>query len=407
MSNYNTELTNGKHRFVYLDGIRGVAAFIVIFGHFRSAFYDDSKNSGLSSFFWRKFDLFFLKADFSVQLFFVLSGFVLAYNSFNRDSFLKKQWIKRYYRLVMPVFLSSILYLVFFKNGLIWFQQLSLIQTNDWISKHWTIEFGWSQFLLRFFYSFIFFSDWQFIWNVNSALWTIPVELYWSYILFAFFLIVRVIKKTWMRSIVLAGGLLILIRFVEIIGEEYAVLFLAGALLALNFEGIKRIFSKRYSRLIFFVFILGYMYVVEKEWLRESPSYPFRWGYFAAIFLIFFALISSTVQRIFSVTFIQWLGRISFALYLLHLLVVASLGAWLYVELPFLRTNSGLFLLLGIVLAVSFGIAHLFTKFVDEPLMKMFDVYYKKLPALKLNLSFPKLATKKSRSACGKQDQYL
>lgn len=376
--------------------MRGIAAFLVIFYHFRNAFFDVSKNGKGSVFFWDKFDLFFLTAEFSVQLFFVLSGFVLAYNSFNRSSFLNKQWIKRYYRLFVPVFLSSLIYFVFSKQGLFWFDRLSAIHSNEWIRMHWQMEFSFPQFLLRFVYSFLLFSDWQFIWNVNSSLWTIPVELYWSYILFLTFVVVKKIKSMWVKNLFLAGSILFIIRFIEIIGENYAVLFLCGALLALNFEGLRNFFSKKYKKIILFVLTLLYIYVVENGLLRESPSYPFRWSFFAAVLFILLAITSAKIQWLFSLRFIQWLGRISFSFYLLHLLVIGSFSAWLYVSVPFLRNDGGLFILFLITVIVSLAVAHLFTKFIDEPLMKMFDVYYKKMTALKLNLSFVKPATKKA-----------
>jgi peptidoglycan/LPS O-acetylase OafA/YrhL len=381
-----TALNDKKIRFHYLDGVRGVAAFLVIFYHFRNAFFDKTENSSGFVFLWQQLDLFFLKAEFSVQLFFVLSGFVLAYNSFYRENFLKKQWIKRYYRLVMPVFISSLIYFFLIKSGALGFDALSKIHTNSWIEMHWQMEFTLPQFFIRFFYSFLLFFDWQFIWNINSSLWTIPVELFWSYILFAHFAVMKFIKKKWMKNIFLAGAILFLIRFVEITGENYAVLFLAGALMALNFDFLRQFFSQSYRRYLLLATAIGYTIVVENGWwLAESYSYPFRWGFFAAMIYILLALVSQKIQEIFSLPFVQWLGRISFALYLLHLLVIGTAASWLYVSVPFFRADTGLLLLLLITILLSLGISDLFTRYIDEPLMNLFDIYYKKLTGSKRN----------------------
>jgi peptidoglycan/LPS O-acetylase OafA/YrhL len=125
-------------RFDYLDGVRGVAALVVVFGHFKNAFFYEPENGTLSTNFWKQFDLFFLTGGFSVQLFFVLSGFVLAYNSFARKSFLRKQFFKRGYRLFAPVFISSLLYYFFAQNNLFYFRQLAAHHTSPWIAEHWT-----------------------------------------------------------------------------------------------------------------------------------------------------------------------------------------------------------------------------------------------------------------------------
>lgn len=99
-------LAVNKTRIHYLDGIRGVAALLVVFGHFKDAFFDPVRNFPISASFWGLFNHFFLSAGFCVQVFFVLSGFVLTYNAINKKTFLSKQWTKRVYRLFIPVFLS-------------------------------------------------------------------------------------------------------------------------------------------------------------------------------------------------------------------------------------------------------------------------------------------------------------
>lgn len=339
-------------------------------------FFDNSKNSHVYSYLWQKLDLFFLNADFSVQIFFALSGFVLSYNSINKKDFLKKQWVKRYYRLVAPVFIASLFYYIFIKAGILSF---SSIYSNEWIRRHWQISYTFPQFLIHFFFHFLLLSDWQFIFGINSSLWTIPIELLWSYILFAHFYIMRFIKLVWIKNIFFLFSVLFIIRFVESTGENYAVLFLGGALMALNYKTICLFFNQPYRRYLLLAVAVFYTIIVEKGWLMESISLPFRWSFFAAMLYLLLALVSVKLQNFFSLSFLQWLGRISFSLYLLHLLIIGSIASWLYTDFSFFRVDGGLLLLLAITVLISFLVADLFARFVDEPLMKLYDKVYNRV----------------------------
>jgi peptidoglycan/LPS O-acetylase OafA/YrhL len=97
-----------------------------------------------------------------------------------------------------------------------------------------------------------------------------------------------------------------------------------------------------------------------------------------AVIYVCIALRSITIQKIFSNSIIVWLGRISFPMYLLHILVIASISSYFYISVDFFRGDIGLLLLLLITLTITFVISHLFTVFIDEPLMKTFDKVYSK-----------------------------
>lgn len=111
-------------RFDYLDGLRGIAALLVVISHFKNGFFSVENNSSVFASIWKTLDFFIFQGHFCVQIFFVLSGFVLAYNSFNRPTFLHKQWIKRIYRLGIPVLITSIIYFIFTQANLFYFNQL-------------------------------------------------------------------------------------------------------------------------------------------------------------------------------------------------------------------------------------------------------------------------------------------
>ncbi|WP_443147193.1 acyltransferase family protein [Paenibacillus sp. KACC 21273] len=75
----------------YLDGLRGLAALIVVISHFVVAFYPSLYNGSIDSVHTQKslelwiskspFNLFY-NGNFAVCVFFVLSGYVLSYKFF-------------------------------------------------------------------------------------------------------------------------------------------------------------------------------------------------------------------------------------------------------------------------------------------------------------------------------------
>ncbi|MEN5015858.1 acyltransferase [Erwinia sp. Eh17-17] len=98
-----------KGNLEYIQALRALAAIMVVLHHAK-AFLVGTKYEGLS------FDLFWPGA-FGVDLFFIISGFIIAYTSYNYDRkdilvFLKKRLIR-----IWPMyFIATMIYLVVFKS---------------------------------------------------------------------------------------------------------------------------------------------------------------------------------------------------------------------------------------------------------------------------------------------------
>ncbi|WP_175405518.1 MULTISPECIES: acyltransferase family protein [unclassified Pseudomonas] len=102
-----------------LDGLRGIAAVIVVFSHVLFWFYpamhlgERTKGRPLDGIEWFQSPFtFFYRGGFSVSMFFILSGLVLTYSiSRNPDVLLavRKAALKRYIRLGVPVGASVII----------------------------------------------------------------------------------------------------------------------------------------------------------------------------------------------------------------------------------------------------------------------------------------------------------
>ncbi len=363
----NTNLENSHLNF--LDGIRGIAAFLVVIGHFRHYFFNQNNNSPFYIFIWSRLNYFFLNGAFCVELFFVLSGFVLTYNYVKNHNFIKKQVFKRVYRLVVPVILSLLIYLILIKLNLLYYYHK--VDSNSTIFEN----------IIYFFKSGIAFflnSDLYFI-SINSSLWTIPIELFWSYLLFVIFIVIQTVNSLTIKSILFFVSTLIVVKYSQLPYMEYGMLFCFGGILAINYENIIHYFSSLKIKLILLILILLFVYAVERDWLPQLDCAYFKWSNLVALLLIFLSLIIKRIQLFFSTNYLKWLGKISFALYLLHISVLGSISTFIFKNNIYMQFDIGLMFLLILSLCISLASAHLFTVFIDEPSMKIFDKYYKKI----------------------------
>ena len=115
-------------KIVYLDGIRGVAALLVVFHHFLLAFYSayytfDANAShlhGLEIKYGQSVLSVFSNGNYCVAVFFVLSGFVLSRKYFQTRVFevVISGAQRRFLRLYIPIAATLIISFILMKAGL-------------------------------------------------------------------------------------------------------------------------------------------------------------------------------------------------------------------------------------------------------------------------------------------------
>ena len=92
----------------------------------------------------------------------------------------------------------------------------------------------------------------------------------------------------------------------------------------------------------------------------------------AALSVVTAVLLWRPLQRLLLTHVSQWLGRVSFMLYLVHVPILCSLGAWLLVRLaPLLCYNAPTLLVLPCCLTTGLAIAGLTTRLIDEPSIRL------------------------------------
>lgn len=106
-----------KDKLLYIEGIRGVACFMVVLSHLALVFYPglhekDLITNGIQQYIFDSPLPFFYSGTAAVYIFFVLSGYVLTFGIMkNKDilASISMMTIRRYFRLAPPVVASCIL----------------------------------------------------------------------------------------------------------------------------------------------------------------------------------------------------------------------------------------------------------------------------------------------------------
>ena len=352
-----------EDRVHYLDGLRGVAAVAVVIFHLNIFFSVLLPYEGLAGI-PRMLLGRLTNGNFAVCIFFVLSGYVLTV-PFRRGKLdLGEAAVRRYFRLT-PVAFASVMLSYF-----VWV-------TIGYYTKGMTAHgpgFAWMEAEFAFKPEF-----WKAVYNglfgiytgnnsYNGVLWTISLELWGSLFLFAF------LSLFGRHAAALRVALAVAIVLVVMLGREtgaYLSLFLAGAMLCLH-----PTFKLSWLWMVPALY-LGSLDQWSPEALAATKSLGLPWGQLhhvsglhaiGAVLLISALLGSPRIQRLFSLGFIQCLGKLSYSIYAVHFVLIFSVGNWTFS----LMAQAGYYRLAALativaVLACTLGISAVLYRFVDLP----------------------------------------
>lgn len=344
--------SSGAGRLHAFDGLRGVAAFVVVASHFCGAllpaWIPGNPNIRLS---WLAYSPFSSLYDgpLAVQIFFVLSGFVIANSAAHRRDPLLATLAGRYARLSLPMAASvalAVALLLAWPDAIAHLRQITGTPWLDTIYR--TAPPASASWALR-----------EPFWPLNVAhgplfnpvLWTMRYELIGSVGVYLFYFAA---PPKWRALAAFAAGLALALtgRFVYL---DFAI----GAVLRELWTG-GRLKPSRFGWL----------------WLPAglALAYPglgpasgsLRYS-LAGIAITASVLLSPLWRRAFQVGAAQFLGRISFALYLVHFPLLFTVGAAAY---PLFRWPGGLAVFFVLFAALSLAIAYAFTLAVDEPVLR-------------------------------------
>ncbi|KAF7590860.1 hypothetical protein BBP40_002274 [Aspergillus hancockii] len=404
-------------RIQWVDGLRGIAAFIVAFNHF---FCGEIKMPFRT--FWaeppeanrRIIQLppirFLWAMDAMVPLFMVISGYtvshrLLKFRDSRPDEFidrLRSSTLRRPIRLFLPLLALASFHQLAFYCGLheVWFEERVLTRIKPWASP-------WSHVRYLCEYVMDMLNIFQIQWNVsfNGHLWTMPLEFRGSYVVY-FVIFVQAVWRSRTRLWCLALMLAYLLWY----GQWDIFCFIAGLSLAelRVLRGPNAVSPRWTACYIIRLAVALYLLCLSAEddyppdyrflrmfqthhWSRHAGWTDVRkmWHTIGAVLFFSAALESPRLQRLLTARLPQSLGRLSFPIYLIHLSMyqiwtwpLRNYIWWLLERRehpPPLEADQNIMgrvltvlILSGLILgAVVIGIAELYTRFLDPQFARL------------------------------------
>lgn len=380
-----------------LEGLRGVAALCVFLTHFVGPFlpFVISRQSPVPypyppKFEWERwFDNPIanlpLNGPLAVQIFFVLSGYVLVkrYIETGDAVLLRTAALKRYPRLMIPVAVSCLFAWVLWRTGAMSTRSAVDLGSAGWPMAAYVANSAPSflELIARTMLITPFFPGEV---AVNAPLWTISIEMLGALVLFAAFAVLGP-----RRPYLLAAVLFILaVRFAP--GNKgslyFIALFLGASLNYFSSELAKRAIlstSLFLTGLLIGGFIYSPFYSVLISVPLPSPPSPLFdlkaseslvYQTIGAFMIVAGVIGSRHVAQLFTGRICAFLGTISFSLYLIHWPIICSLS---YRLMTFLVPRWGyapsLALTFLVTLAVAVLASYAMARWVDQPSVRLAD----------------------------------
>ncbi|KAJ5481560.1 hypothetical protein N7475_000372 [Penicillium sp. IBT 31633x] len=438
---YSDNNSNEKQRLpsrptAYLDGLRGFAALLVYWGHHEMWAHDGGGVGNAFELAYGYDDKYYFTClpgirtlfsggHFAVSVFFVLSGYVLSMRPLvliqdgdyvGLGNCLSSAIFRRWFRLYIPVICTTLCYMTFlhlFKITAVPELQGSY-RAELW---NWYAEFKNFSFPLR--------TGGEPWFTYNFHAWSIPVETRGSLAVYTAVLALSRFR----RNARLLGEVALVVYFLYIADGAHYAMFIAGMLLKdLDLLAIRNDLPRFFLRLApFKVAILTALFYAslylggvpshtgDLQQLRDSSGwyllsflkpqavFDYKWFYlfWAAVFLVACTSHLQWLKTFFTAPFNLYLGRISFAFYLVHGPVLWTLGDRIYAAVGFVRNshqencpwwidrlplpNAGPFglevnfLVANMVLLpLTVWLAEVTTRLVDEPAVKFSQWIYQR-----------------------------
>lgn len=377
-----------------LESMRGIAAFMVLVFHFILGFAPqyhgqethiaiEDKNLLDSPFF------FLINGHAAVLFFFVLSGFVLSYKFFQRETNtgLIGSVIKRWPRLIPLAMISTVLSWVFLNLDWYTHREVAAITNSQWMARFAYSHGDLSQ--LSFFDSvaqggfYTFFRGDQ---SLNTSLWTMRYEFIGSFIVFALIPILNGARKP--VALILFSVSVAVCYFIDMLFSA----FIAGCFLSYYRCQIRKqtpLFTPNWISfslacvVIYFGFnyynVNQSMYNFMADWHPSLVSQLRTILYVAAsVCLIQVILNHKSIYQCLNGTIGIFLGRCSFAIYVMHVPIMFTCGtaAFLFAQ-PIFGYPAALFIAFMVSVSSTFLLAWYLTQ-VDERWCRIINRWAKK-----------------------------
>ena len=358
-----------RSRLAHLEGLRGIAALMVLFNHLQLMLVEDGLND-LLFFLEKKTDSYVLShiahgilnvlfnGEFAIYIFWFLSAYVISIKLFTKDdkSYQIRAFTKRYFRLAVPVIASVLFAYILLGLGFMYNQKIYGPESGTWVAEYYLFDPN------------IFVALKSGLWNTffnpggsvtyNAVLWTMNPELYGSMFIFLLYGIIGNNQNRFLFYLSIAVGTFFLAKY-------WMLTFILGfSLCDLNYSRLSTRIHTIQSQLLKNQKINTILFVA----LVILGGFPNYYGFFyvgISGLIVFVILKTDRLQTFFQYRLFVWLGRISFGLYLIHLPIICSFSCFLYVFLT-LDYVPKIIVVFTLSTALSLFLAHWFAKFVDQ-----------------------------------------
>lgn len=332
-------MINSSRRLYELDALRGIAALLVVIFHYTSRYEELFIKTEM------EFPFRVSYGHYGVQLFFVISGFVI-YMSLLRSKSILDFTIKRIIRLY-PAYIFAVI-LTFSVVSLLGLEGREVTNIEAIINL--TMLQGYIPGVE----------------NVDGVYWSLTIELSF-YIIMGFLFISRILNKIEVVSIIwlISAITLNIIDFDGIISIvtdkiiliDYVHLFIAGMM----FYHLRESNRLKYH----FLILISLLYDFTFNGIESGIV-------LTLIFSIFYLLIFNKLIFLKSKALV-FIGTISYSLYLVH----QNIGYIIIRELEKLGYTDGIFIIIPIIMSVI--LASFITFYIEKPIQKFLKISTKKI----------------------------
>lgn len=364
------------------DGLRGLAAVSVVVSHLILAFFPAALThyfawvAAPGAIYGRVESILatpglsvLWNGSFSVSIFFVLSGYVLTKSLVERQdvSIARSLAARRYFRLAGPVLGSALFAFGLMSLGLYHSVDVAAMTSSAWLKGMWNVTPNFFQAVREGLFGAIFRGEVSY----NPVFWTMRIEFIGSLLILSY----RCLTLC-RRSQVVGATIYVILTVSFAPGEWVAYLaFLLGTHLN-DVPALKRR-GALYSLAVIGLYLGG----IDSSWLYRWLEYipvaaPDRNGVSAVVgaALLVYAVKSGAFSALLRCGLVQFLGRISYSLYLVHLPIILSVACgsylWFVAYLGFGRIAAAAMSFV-IAFPTTILVAIVFTRLVDEPCIKL------------------------------------
>jgi len=352
-----------NRRYQVLDSLRGIAAMSVFLFHITMVLPDSWREGVI----WNSINLsplhLFITGDQPVILFFVLSGFVLSIIFFSERkipyiSFVIKRIVRLYFPYVISIVFAIILFL--------WLSRGGIASLGKLFNKLWIDQINMKMVVDHF----LFIGNYN-IYAFNIVIWTLIHEMRISFIIPILVLLAN--RFSWKVNLALGIGLSMVGAGFHLIFQEpyqpvyktflYILMFIVGILLSKNrFYLISKYRSLTNKRKMLLT-VIGSVLYIYADFLRNPLLID--WVTTIAVAILLIILLSSPLaSKILLWKPFQFLGEISYSLYLYHLPILLGLIYLFYGKLPLL-------IIVSLSLLITIIVSRVAWRIIEKPSIKI------------------------------------